>query len=46
MVVRMHKRKNIVYIGFIDLEKPYNLGNRETMLDFSIYIWMELMHLG
>ena len=27
--MRKHERKNIVYVSFIDLEKVYNMVNRE-----------------
>ena len=27
----MHEKKNIVYVGFIVLEKLYNFGNREAL---------------
>ena len=26
-----HERKNVVYVGFIDLEKPYDWVNREPL---------------
>ena len=29
--VRKHRRKNIVYMGFIDLEKAYDRVNREAL---------------
>ena len=29
--MRKHKRKNIGYVGFIDLEKAYNMVNREAL---------------
>ena len=29
--MRKHGRKNIVYVGFMDLEKAYNRVNREAL---------------
>ena len=29
--MRKHKRKNIVYVGFMDLEKVYDSVNREAL---------------
>ena len=29
--MRKHGRKNVVYVGFIDLEKPYDMVNWEAL---------------
>ena len=46
--MRKHKRKNVVYVGFIDLEKAYHRVNRESlwqvfrMYDVGVNCWVEL----
>ena len=43
--MRKHERKNVVYVGFIDLEKAYNRVNREALWQvLKIYVncWVEL----
>ena len=46
--MRKHKRKNVVYVGFIDLEKAYHRVNREAlwqvfrMYDVGVNCWVEL----
>ena len=37
---RKHERKNVVYVSFIDLEKPYDRVNREALWQMlRMYDW-------
>ena len=29
--MKKHRRKNVVYVGFMDLEKAYDMVNREAL---------------
>ena len=45
--MRKQERRNVVYVGFIDFEKPYDMVNREDLwrvlrMGEGVNYWVEL----